>query len=323
VDDLLEISRISRGKIVLHRERLALADAVQAAVETVRPLMEAAAHRFTVTLPPEPVWLDADRVRLAQVIANLLSNAAKYTPGGGAIALEARLEDGLVVLAVRDTGVGIPAEELERIFDLFVQVDQSRARAQGGLGIGLTLVRKLVELHGGVVSAASAGPGEGSRFTVRLPRVAGPSDAGAGVALDAPEQAWPATRLLIVDDNIDAAESLALVLRDKGLAVTVAHGGPGALAVLEEARPDVVLLDIGMPGMDGYEVARRIREAPGHEGVRILALSGYGNDADRRRSRESGFDGHLVKPVRLEQLRALLGDRRGWRPPGIAPVPRD
>jgi PAS domain S-box-containing protein len=323
VDDLLEISRISRGKIVLHRERLALADAVQAAVETVRPLVEAAGHQLTVSLPADPVWLDADRVRLAQVIANLLSNAAKYTPGGGAIALDVRLEDAMVELAVRDTGVGIPSEELERIFDLFVQVDQSRARAQGGLGIGLTLVRKLVELHGGLVTASSAGPGEGSTFTVRLPRVSASAHEGSGLDGGAPDEAWPAARLLIVDDNVDAAESLALVLRDKGLAVTVAHGGPGALALLDEARPDVVLLDIGMPGMDGYEVARRIRQAPGHEGVRVFALSGYGNNADRRRSRESGFDGHLVKPVRLEQLRALLGDRRGWRATGTVPVPRD
>ncbi|HEX5631868.1 MAG TPA: ATP-binding protein, partial [Gemmatimonadales bacterium] len=309
VDDLLEISRISRGKITLHRERFPLSEAVLGAVETARPVIEAGGHALSVTMPDAPLWLHADRVRLSQVIANLLSNAAKYTPGGGHITLTARAEDGHAVLVVRDDGIGIQPEALPRIFDLFVQADQSRSRAQGGLGIGLTLVRKIVELHGGTVLATSEGTGRGSEFIVRLPRLPDRATDRPERDTPVPAEAWSAARVLVVDDNTDAAHTLALLLRQLGMSVAVANGGAEALATMDQYRPEVVLLDIGMPGMDGYEVATRIRAMPGQERVRIFALSGYGHAADRRRSREAGFDGHLVKPIKLEQLRALLGAR--------------
>ncbi len=305
VDDLLEVSRITRGKIELRKERVELAAVVRSAVETSRPLIEAARHGLTVSLPPGPVPLEADPVRLAQVVANLLNNAAKYTEECGQIWLAARRDGGAAVVSVRDSGVGIRADVLPRVFDLFAQADGTLQRAQGGLGIGLTLVKRLVEMHGGTVTAHSEGPGKGSEFVVRLP-LAGEARPAAAAPQAGEPPAAAARRILVVDDNRDAADSLGLLLRFLGHEVRVAHDGPAALEAARAWRPAVVLLDIGMPGMDGYAVARALRALPELEGVVLIALTGWGQEEDRRRSRAAGFDHHLIKPVDLEALQALL-----------------
>jgi CheY-like chemotaxis protein len=279
---------------------------VAQAVETSRPLVEARRHELTLHGPAGPVWLVADAARLEQVLANLLNNAAKYTEEGGRIGLEVALEDREVVIRVRDTGIGIPAEMLPRVFDLFVQADRSLDRSQGGLGIGLTLVKSLVELHGGRVEARSGGPGQGSEFTVRLPLGAeNPEEAPAPAAERAGSNGRP-LRVLVVDDNVDAAASLALLLEAYGHAVQTAHDGRAALALAADFVPQVVLLDIGLPGLDGYAVARQLRRQPGLEGAMLVALTGYGQEEDRRRSREAGLDRHLVKPVDPAELERLL-----------------
>jgi PAS domain S-box-containing protein len=324
VDDLLEISRVTRGKIELCRERIDLAAVVQSAVETSRPLLEGGGHRLAVSLPPEPLILDADPVRLTQVLANLLNNAAKFTAPDGQIWLTARRAQGQVELTVRDTGIGIAPDMLPRVFDLFSQVDRSPGRTQEGLGIGLTLVRSLVEMHGGSVEAHSAGPGRGSEFVVRLPLAPIPAVSpeapeapavSAGVAARVtrashePGGAQPGLatrRIALIDDNRDAADTLGLLLELRGAEVRAFYDGPAALAALETYLPTAVLLDIGMPGMDGYEVARRIRRQPRLSGVPLIALTGWGQEEDRRRAREAGFDHHLVKPVDLAALEALL-----------------
>ncbi len=308
VDDLMEVSRITRGKIELRKEPVEVAAVVRSAVETSRPLIEAAGHQLTVAVPPEPLTLEGDPVRLAQVFANLLNNAAKYTEDGGRICLTVRREGGdAIAVSVRDTGIGISADMLPRVFELFTQVDRSTRRAQGGLGIGLTLVKSLVEMHGGSVEARSDGRGKGSEFVVRLPLAAAPRRAGA----PAPEEEGPSAvlvlrRVLVVDDNRDAAESLAMLLKLLGSEVHVAYDGPGALEALRTYRPSVVLLDIGMPGMDGHEVARRIRRQPELQDVTLIALTGWGQEEDRRRSQEAGFDYHLIKPVDVGALETLL-----------------
>ncbi|HSJ98821.1 MAG TPA: ATP-binding protein [Myxococcota bacterium] len=308
VDDLLEVSRITRGKIELRRERVELGSVLRAALETSRPLMEASSHRLEVSLADETLVLDADAVRLAQVFANLLNNAAKYTEERGHIQLSARRARDEVVVSVRDDGVGIPTDRLEEVFDLFAQVDRSLGRAQGGLGIGLTLVRRLVEMHGGRVEARSGGPGAGSEFVVTLPLA--PSTARAGAAESERADARPAMnaprRVLVVDDNQDAGESLEMLLRVLGVESRVVHDGESALATLRAFRPEMVLLDLGMPGMDGYEVVRRIRERPEDGEPVVIALTGWGQPEDRRRTREAGFDHHLVKPVGLDVLQSLL-----------------
>jgi PAS domain S-box-containing protein len=305
IDDLLDVSRITRGKMTLRRGRVALADAVGAAVETARPLIDAAGHALTVALPPDPVVLDADLTRLAQVFANLLTNAAKYTPRGGRIALTAERRPGEVAVAVRDTGVGVPPEHLAGIFDMFSQVDRTLERSAGGLGIGLALVRGLVEMHGGSVAAASDGPGAGSTFTVRLPVADVPAPA-APAGDDGDAEAAAGRRILVADDNRDAAASLAALLRLRGNEVRTAHDGAEAVTAAETFRPDAILMDVGMPRLNGYDAARRIRERPWGRGVRIIALTGWGQEADRERSRAAGCDGHLVKPVALADLDALL-----------------
>jgi CheY-like chemotaxis protein len=305
VDDLLEVSRITRGKIELRLEQVDLAAVVRAAVETSRPLVDAGGHELRIVLPGDPVMLRADPVRLAQVIGNLLNNAAKYTPRGGHIRLEMRRCDGEVELEVCDDGVGIPRDMLAQVFDLFTQVDHTRASAQGGLGIGLTLVRRIVELHGGRVEATSPGQGHGSTFRVRLPVSDGPgavSAPGDGVV----SRTGSSRRVLIVDDNVDAAESLGLLLRFLGADVQVTHDGPSALALLESFRPELVLLDIGMPGMDGYQVAARIRALPSQQETVLIALTGWGQSEDRERSRDAGFDDHFVKPIDISTLQSLL-----------------
>jgi signal transduction histidine kinase len=313
VDDLLDVSRITRGKIELRKEVIDLASVVERTVETTRPLIEDRRQTLTVDLPPEPVHLEADPTRLEQVLANLLNNAAKYTDHGGHIGLSARQEDGELVLRVRDTGVGILAEMLPHIFEPFVQSDRVLHHSQGGLGIGLTLVRRLVEMHGGSVTAHSEGPGKGSEFVVRLPALSHkqpiPGARAAGEGGEAVGTA-PKRRILVVDDNVDAAESLALLLRLAGHDVRVAHDGAAALAAVEPDPPDLVFLDIGMPVMNGYDVARRLRERIGMENLVLVAVTGWGQEEDRRRSQEAGFDHHLIKPVEPEALHKLLAGMR-------------
>jgi CheY-like chemotaxis protein/two-component sensor histidine kinase len=303
VDDLMDVSRVMRGRVDLRRECVELAAVVARAVETARPQIDAGRHRLTVDLPPDPVWLDADPVRLAQVFANLLNNAAKYTEPGGAVTLSARRDGADVVVRVADTGVGIPADLLPRVFDLFVQADQSLGRARGGLGIGLTVVKSLVGLHGGTVRASSPGPGRGSVFEVRLPA---PADAAGRPPARPPAPSAPPRRVLVVDDNADAADSLAMLLRLGGHDVRVAYDGPAALAAAREFGPQVAFLDIGMPGMDGYEVARRLQAEAAARRPVLVALTGWGQAEDRRRTTEAGFDLHLVKPADLADVNAIL-----------------
>jgi PAS domain S-box-containing protein len=316
VDDLLEVSRITRGKIELHKESVELAAIVRSAVETSRPLIDAAGHELALSIPADPLTLEGDSVRLAQVLANLLNNAAKYTEPGGHIWLTARREVDEVVISVRDTGVGIPPEMLPRVFELFTQLDRHADRAQGGLGIGLTLVKSLVEMHGGSVEASSEGAGRGSEFVVRLPlgTAALPThDPGKAAR---PSDVLALRRVLVVDDNRDAAESLSMLLKLLGADVHVAYNGPDALEALAKYKPAVVLLDIGMPGMDGHEVARRIRQQSEFQDVTLIALTGWGQEADRQRSQSAGFDYHLIKPADVDALQNLLisvEDRRGDR----------
>jgi PAS domain S-box-containing protein len=306
VDDLLDVSRITRRKVQLKRASIELAAVVDKALEMAAPLLEQRAHRLTLAVPRTGLTVDGDEHRLAQVVANLLTNAARYTESGGTISITGASEDGQAVLRVRDSGAGIDAELLPRVFDLFVQGRRSIDRADGGLGLGLTIVRSLVELHGGAVTASSAGPGQGSEFVVCLPLAA----AGAGVAVDVvavtPALRGSACRVLIVDDNRDAAELLAEVLDDAGHVTRIAFDGPGALRTAAEFRPQLALLDIGLPVMDGFELARRMRELPGLERVALVALTGYGQPADRERSRVAGFDMHLTKPVEVPELEAVV-----------------
>jgi PAS domain S-box-containing protein len=312
VDDLLDVSRITRGKVRLRKEPVALAAVVSRAVESARPLIDANRHELSVRLPDEPAILEADPTRLEQVFANLLNNAAKYTERGGALQLHARVEGGEAEVRVRDSGFGIPPEVLPHVFDLFAQAERTLDRSQGGLGIGLTLVRSLVELHGGRVSAQSEGPGKGSEFVVRLPLLAGP--VAPPEAADRPEapaaQAGRPLRVLVVDDNKDIADSLAFLVRLWGHDVRTSHDGQSALKAARTYRPRVVLLDIGLPGLTGYEVARELRADSGSDEVMLVAITGYGQEEDRRRSRQAGFDLHWVKPVdpaALQRLLAALG----------------
>jgi signal transduction histidine kinase/DNA-binding response OmpR family regulator len=306
VDDLLDVSRITRGKIRLQVEPITLSAVVARAVEISRPHIDARRHELTVQLPEQPLVVRGDPVRLAQVVGNLLNNAAKYTEEGGRIWLTVEQNGAEAVLRVRDTGVGIPAEMLVSVFELFTQVEHSLDRAHGGLGIGLTLVRQLVQLHGGRVHAASAGLGRGSEFVVHLPLLDKADLPEHPAARPRAAEASLGRRVLVVDDNHDAAESLAMVLRLNGHAVSVCHDGPTALSMALATRPEVVLLDIGLPEMDGYEVARRLRACPGPNGMLLIAVTGYGQEQDVRRSRAAGFDHHLVKPVDLGALAGLL-----------------
>jgi PAS domain S-box-containing protein len=308
VDDLMEVSRITRGKIELRRQRVDLGTIIRSAVETTRPLIDASGHLLTVDLGREPLELDADAVRLAQVFGNLLNNAAKYTPNGGQITLRAERRDDNVSVSVRDNGEGIRADVLPQVFDPFVQGERNYTRSQGGLGIGLTLARSIVALHGGSVEARSAGLGQGSEFIVRLPLLP-PAASTTALASSRPPTRIAGQRILVVDDNVDAAESLGALLRCLGAQVVTVHDGPSALEALRTEKPVAAVLDIGMPGMDGYEVARRVRAAPDGGDITLIALTGWGNDDDRRRSREAGIDHHLVKPVDLRVLEDLLAAR--------------
>lgn len=307
VDDLLEVSRINSGKIELQRERLTLASVVARAVEASRPAIDAKGHHLVVSLKDTPVWVDADLTRLTQVLGNLIHNAAKYTPDGGRITIEAGREGPDAVIRVRDTGFGLPVNMLSRVFDMFTQVNRSLDRSQGGLGIGLALVRRLVAMHGGQVEARSEGPGCGSEFIVRLPALeVEPAETRAPAAA-ANEAVMASRRVLVVDDNPDAAESLSMLLGMRGHEVRTASDGPSAIAAATEFRPDVVLCDIGLPLMDGYEVVAQLRGRPELAATRFVALTGYGREEDIKRSYEAGFHLHLVKPVDVAKLDVALG----------------
>jgi signal transduction histidine kinase/ActR/RegA family two-component response regulator len=307
VDDLLDVSRLTRGQIKLRKQPVELAQVISHALEASRPAIEAKEHHLDVNVPANAGRLEADATRLAQVVSNLLDNAAKYTPPGGHLRLSVEREQDRAVVRVRDDGIGIPAEMLASIFELFTQVDDTLDRAEGGLGIGLTLVRTLVELHGGSVQAHSKGRGHGSEFTLRLPLLPEPAAAtGQGGAAGKPGADARPLRILVVDDNQDAAESLVMLLKLFGHEVSKAFDGRQALEAARAFVPDVVVCDIGMPGMSGYKVASALRALPGLEGALLVALTGFGTSADRQRAREAGFDHHLVKPAPLDELQRLL-----------------
>jgi CheY-like chemotaxis protein/two-component sensor histidine kinase len=309
VDDLLDVSRITRGKVHLRKERIELSTAVRSAVEAVRPVIDAHAHQLTVTLPPEAVHLDADPIRLAQILSNLLHNAAKYTEKGGHIWLTAERSSGELAVSVRDTGIGIAAEHLPRLFEMFSQVAPALQRSQGGLGIGLALVKGLVELHGGRVEAHSAGPGKGSEFTVHLPVLQASPEPPQEYGIAKKASVGPKCRILVADDLPDTVESLAMILRLAGHDLQTAQDGLEAVQTAAIFRPDVAFLDIGMPRMNGYEAAQHIREQPWGKSILLVALTGWGQEEDKRRAAEAGFDHHLTKPVDLDALEKLLETR--------------
>lgn len=303
VDDLIDVSRISRGKLELRRQRCALAQVIDSAVETSRPLVTARTQQLTIELPPEPIAIDGDPVRLSQIFANLLNNAAKFTPPHGAIAIRVGHEAGVATIRVVDNGIGLPADRLPDVFEMFTQIDQSFERSAGGLGIGLSLVRELVRAHGGKVDVTSDGPGRGATFTVTLPVLEAVDDPD-------PRQEVPAStnrprRILVADDNADAAEMMAMLLRHSGHEVKTANDGEEALAIAADFEPDIAMLDIGMPRLNGYDTARQLRERHGPR-LMLIALTGWGQDEHRQRSREAGFDHHLVKPVAPDTLAELL-----------------
>lgn len=305
IDDLLDISRIGQNKLELRRAPVLLSDIVSNAVETARPVIDAAGHELTISLPATPVYLDADLTRLAQVLANLLTNSAKYTNRGGSILLAAERRSGEVIVSVRDNGIGLPADSLHHIFDMFSQVDRGLERAKEGLGIGLALVKGLVEMHGGTVSAASEGLDRGSTFTITLPLPR--TGEFPSTVEPAPQPALgPRRRILIVDDNRDAADSMASMLELMGHEVRTAYSGHDAVATAESFRPALIFMDIGMPDLNGYDATQHIRTQPWGQNIRVIALTGWGQHHDRSRSREVGCDGHLVKPVELPELEAVL-----------------
>jgi signal transduction histidine kinase/ActR/RegA family two-component response regulator len=306
VDDLLDISRITTGKLELRKERVDLASVLSDAVEASGPLIDRGGHQLTVSLPAGAVVLDADPTRLGQVFLNLLTNAAKYSEKGGHIRLTVERDGGEVVVSVRDSGIGIPAAHLPHVFEVFVQVDAEWRRAQGGLGIGLSLVKEFVGLHGGRVEAQSDGIGQGSEFVVRLP--AGVAPAAVPPVAAAEPARGPPRRILVVDDNRDAVDSLAMMLELMGHEVRTAHDGEAGIAVAAAFRPEVILMDLGMPKLNGYEAAARIRAEPWGAGPFLVALTGWGADDDRRQTHDAGFDRHLVKPVDPAALVKLLAE---------------
>jgi len=307
IDDLLDVGRIRLGKLALSPRVVKLADIVDQAVETVAPLVESSRHRLSIAMPAQPVFLEADPIRLAQVIANLLNNAVKFTPPGGDISLAVSVEEGWATLRVKDSGIGIEPGRIEEVFGLFAQLDQSIERQHSGLGIGLALVRRLAELHGGTVTAASEGPGRGSEFIVRLPTVAAPAlpIMAAAAPGEAPSRV---RRVLVVDDNRDGGESLAAMVKLMGHDARPVHDGPAALSAGAQWQPDLVIMDIGMPGMNGYDACVAMRATPWGRSALIVALTGWGQEHDRRRAEAAGFDRHVVKPIGVETLRTLCED---------------
>ena len=309
VDDLLDISRLTQGRVTLRKAPLKLTTIIDQALETSRPVLEARKHALMLALPPKPVWLEGDLTRLVQVVSDLLDNAAKYTHEGGRISLTAGAEHEQAVISVSDNGIGIAPEVLPRVFDLFMQSERPLDRATGGVGLGLSLVKRLAELHGGTVEARSPGLGQGSTFTVRLPRLAAAPLLEAAAAPEPAPRDEPSSRrlrVLVVDDNIDAAEGLAFWFRLKGFEERMAFDGPAALTAAEDFHPEVVILDIGLPGLDGFEVARRLRAQPGMAHALLIALSGYGPAQDRRCAQAAVFDYHLAKPVDPDKLYTLI-----------------
>ena len=304
VDDLLDLNRITHDRLELRRSEVKLSSVIQQAVEVARPLVDAAGHELTVDLPAEPIYLNADRARLAQMFGNLLNNSSKYTRPNGTISLTAKRIDNDIAVTVKDNGAGIPHDKLDSIFDMFMQVDRTADRAQGGLGIGLTLVKRLAEMHGGSIEAKSAGEGQGSEFVVRLPVLSKSSDVTQTPAIE-PELS-PQRRILIVDDNRDSADSLAMLLEITGNKTYMAHDGIEAIEAIKEHRPELVLLDIGLPKLDGHEVCRHVRQQSWGKDIVMIALTGWGQEDDRRKSEEAGFNGHLVKPVDYDTLLELL-----------------
>ena len=307
VDDLLDISRITKGKLRLTNEQVELRVVVNDAAESARPLMTARKHEFSVSLPTKPIWVQADPARMEQVVVNLLNNAAKYTDAGGLVQLTVNQEGAEAVIRVRDNGVGIAPEMLPHIFELFTQVDGSLGRSYGGLGIGLALARNLVEMHEGRLLVSSGGSGKGCEFTIKLPVLSEPSTHETTTVLEPGKHPGRSLRVLVVEDNVDAGDTLSLLLRLYGQEVQLARSGPTALEIASVFRPDLVLLDIGLPGMDGYQVAKHLRERPEFKDVMLCALTGYTpSEADRHRQQETGFDHYYVKPVDVTKLLELF-----------------
>jgi CheY-like chemotaxis protein len=307
VDDLLDVSRITKGKLRLTKEPVELRVVVNHAAEAARALMDARKHDFSVSLPTQPLWVEADPARMEQVVVNLLNNAAKYTDTGGLVRLSVSREGDEAVIVVRDNGIGIAPELLPHIFELFAQVDGSLGRSYGGLGIGLALATNLVEMHDGRLQATSGGVGKGCEFTIKLPALSDPSVPKTKTFLTTQPAIGRALRVLVVEDNVDAGDSLSLLLRLHGHQVAVARTGPTALEMAAMTPLDVILLDIGLPGMDGYEVARRLRENPAYQDVKLCALTGFTpSEADRQRQQETGFDHYFIKPVALSTLLELF-----------------
>ncbi|HKQ23107.1 MAG TPA: CHASE3 domain-containing protein [Burkholderiales bacterium] len=315
IDDLLDVSRISRGKLDLRLARLELSAIVHLALEICQPLAEKAAHRLEIDLPVQPIYVQGDSVRLAQVFCNLLSNAFKFTPREGHIKMTAAREGDEVIVSIKDNGIGIPSHHLSAIFEMFTQLDRTLEQAQGGLGIGLTLVRRLVGMHGGSVIAKSDGPGKGAEFVVRLPIAEDqtPLPENNANTADGSMPHGSRLRVLIVDDNHDSADSLSLLLKLTGNEVETAHDGLRGVEAAERFRPEMILLDIGLPGLNGYDVARKIRELPFGKEILLVALTGWGQEEDRRKSRDAGFDRHLIKPLDYNVLMEILGSVRGPR----------
>ena len=314
VDDLLEISRISRGQIELRKESVAVSDFLQHALETCQPLIDKNGHRVSVKLVDGPLWVFGDPLRLSQIVANIINNAAKYTPPGGLIEIEAAREGGELSLRVRDNGVGVSAEMMPRIFDLFVQTEGQARLSQGGRGIGLALARRLILLHGGRIDAASDGAGKGSEFVVRLPLQRNPVVVAKPIEKDA-RDGVKAARVLVIDDDQDVADSFRLLLETLGATARTAYDGLAGVAAVDAFDPDLIFVDIGMPGVDGYETARRLRSNPHERRFLLVALTGWGQQEDRRRAQDAGFDLHLTKPAPIDALENLLALAR---PPGGA-----
>ena len=307
IDDLVDVARITSNRFELRRERVDLASVLRLAIETSGTLLRAAGQEFTTVLPESPIYLDADPIRLAQAVSNLLNNAAKFTDRGGHIWLVVERNGSDAVITVRDTGVGISRAMLPHVFEMFTQGEQAHSRTLGGLGIGLTLVKRLVEMHGGTVAADSAGQNMGSTFVIRLPTLVDSSQRPQSKAEDPARMSPPSLRILVVDDNRDAADSLAMLLRTSGNDIRTAYDGAEAVQVANDFEPEVVLLDIGLPNMDGHEVAQRIRQEPWARRTCLIAVTGWSDEADRARSRAAGFDHHLVKPLDTSHLAQLLG----------------